>query len=195
MYHSGANIVPWVIRNNNNIITTILNTRQGHNDRVREGQSKRIWGAGLARDLCRRAAEILSFEHFLEGLKRRWWPDIGWQVIPDQRCSGVKCKRAEFSFGGWLYQEIWAGRMKLSSWFVVAQQRGQIRWCACAENFVCESSYFELDPRCHWKPVKFIEQWFLLKRFVRKTTRANRFCWRWSLAVRDFDMPYMIELA
>ena len=32
----------------------------------------------------------------------------------------------------------------------------------------------------------------LLKRFVRKTTRANMFCWRWSLAVRDFDMPYMI---
>ena len=30
---------------------------------------------------------------------------------------------------------------------------------ACAENFVCESSYFELDPRCHRKPVKFIEQW------------------------------------
>ena len=101
----------------------------------------------------------MSFEHFLEGLKRRWWPDIGWQAIPDQRCSCVKCKRAEFSFGGWLYQEVWAGRTKLSSWFVMAQQRGQIRWCACAENFVCESSYFEMDPRCHWEPVKFIEQW------------------------------------
>ena len=138
---------------------TIWNTCQGHNDRVRVGQSKRIWGAGLARDLGGRAAEIISFEHFLEGLKGCWWPDIGWQAIPDQRCSGVKCKRAKFSFGGWLYQEIWAGRTKLSSWFVVALQRGQIRWCACAENFVCESSYFELDPRYHWKPVKFIEQW------------------------------------
>ena len=41
----------------------------------------------------------------------------------------------------------------------MAQQRGQIRWCACAENFVCESSYFELDLRCHWEPVKFIELW------------------------------------
>ena len=24
---------------------------------------------------------------------------------------------------------------------------------------MCEGSYFELDPRCHWKPVKFSEQW------------------------------------
>ena len=157
------------------IIMTIWNTRQGHNDRVRVGQSKRIWGAGL----------------FLEGLKGRWWPDIGWQAIPDQRCSGVKCKRAKFSFRGWLYQGIWTGRTKLSSWFVVAQQRGQIRWCACAENFVCESSYFELDHRCHWESMKFIEQWS----GTAQTTRANMFCWRWSLAVRDFDMPYMIELA
>ena len=100
---------------------TIWNTRQGRNDRDRVGQSKRIWGAGQARDLGGRAAEIMSFEHFLEGLKRRWWPDIGRQAIPDQRCSCVECKRAEFSFGGWLYQEIWAGRTKLSSWFVVAQ--------------------------------------------------------------------------
>ena len=46
-----------------------LNTHQGHNDRVRVGQSKRIRGAGLARDLGRRAAEIISFEHFLENLK------------------------------------------------------------------------------------------------------------------------------
>ena len=79
---------------------TIWNTRQGRNARVRVGQSKRIWGAGLARDLDGRAAEIMSFEHFLEGLKRRWSPDIGWQAIPDQRCSGVKCKRAEFSLSG-----------------------------------------------------------------------------------------------
>ena len=28
---------------------------------------------------------------------------------------------------------------------VVVQQRGQIRWCACAKNFVSESSYFKLD--------------------------------------------------
>ena len=116
----------------------------------------------------------MSFEHFLEGLKRRWWPDIGWQAIPNQRCSCVKCKRAEFSFGGWLYQEIWAGQTKLSSWFVMAQQRGQIRWCACAENFVCESSYFEMDPRCHREPVKFIEQWSGTAQSIRLQNDAGQ---------------------
>ena len=49
----------------------------------------------------------------------------------------------------------------------MAQQRGQIRWCACAENFVCDSSYFEMDPRCHWEPVKFIEQWFGTAQSIR----------------------------
>ena len=76
---------------------TIWNTRQGHNDRVRVGQSKRIWGAGLPRDLGGRAAEIMSFEHFLEGLKRRRWPDIGWQAIPNQWCRIVRLATSSYS--------------------------------------------------------------------------------------------------
>ena len=83
-------------------------------------------------------------------LKGRWWPDIGWKAIPDQWCSGVKCKRAEFSFWVWLYEEIWTGWTKLLSGLVVVHQREQIRWCACVKNFVSESSYFKLDPWCHW---------------------------------------------
>ena len=58
-----------------------------------------------------------------------------------------------------MYEEIRTGRTKLSNELVVVQQGGQIKWCACAKNFVSENSYFKLDPRCHWKPVKFTEQW------------------------------------
>ena len=56
----------------------------------------------------------------------------------------------------------------------MAQQRGQIRWCACVENFVCESSYFEMDPRCHWKPVKFIEQWSGTAQSIRSQNDAGQ---------------------
>ena len=56
----------------------------------------------------------------------------------------------------------------------MAQQRGQIRWCACAENFVCESSYFEMDPRCHWEPVKFIEQWSGTAQTIRSQNDAGQ---------------------
>ena len=77
-------------------------------------QPKRIWGAGLASDRGGRAAEIMGFEHFLEGLKGRWWPDLGWQAIPDQGCSSVKCKRVKFNFSGWLFEEI---RTNMCYWF------------------------------------------------------------------------------
>ena len=56
----------------------------------------------------------------------------------------------------------------------MAQHRGQIRWCACAENLVCESSYFELDPRCYWKPVKFIEKWSGTAQTIRSQNDAGQ---------------------
>ena len=85
---------PWLSR----LLGTLIMTRS------RWAQPKWIRGAGLVRDLGGMAAEIISFEHFLESLKGRWWPDISWQAIPDQGCSGVKCERAKFSFWGWLYE-------------------------------------------------------------------------------------------
>ena len=86
----------------------------------------------------------------------------------------MKCERAKFSFGGWLYEEIRTGRTKLSSGLVVVQQRRQIRWCACAKNFVNESSYFKLDPRCHWKPMKFTKQWSGTAETIRSQDDAGQ---------------------
>ena len=40
--------------------------------------------------------------------------------------------------------------------------------------FVCESSYFEMDPRCHWEPVKFIEQWSGTAQSIRLQNDAGQ---------------------
>ena len=39
---------------------------------------------------------------------------------------------------------------------------------------MCEGSYFELDPRCHWKPVKFIEQWSGTAQSIRLQNDAGQ---------------------
>ena len=98
------------------LITTIWNTRQGRDDRVRVGPAEmnlrrrtgtwpRWEGCGNNKFFSWKFSWAFSFvsfffsifflEHFLESLKGRWWPDIGWQAIPDQGCSGVKCKRGD----------------------------------------------------------------------------------------------------
>ena len=39
---------------------------------------------------------------------------------------------------------------------------------------MCESSYFEMDPRCHWKPVKFVEQWSGTAQSIRSQNDAGQ---------------------
>ena len=39
---------------------------------------------------------------------------------------------------------------------------------------MCVNSYFEMDPRCHWKPVKFIEQWSGTAQSIRSRNDAGQ---------------------
>ena len=155
---------------------TIWNTRQGRNDRVRVGQSKRIWGAGISTwprwEGCGNN-EFWAFSWRSE-TKVMTLTSAG-RPFQIRGAAVWNAREPNLVLEGGCTRRFELDERSCRVGFVMAQQRGQIRWCACAENFVCESSYFEMDPRCHWEPVKFIEQWSGTAQSIRLQNDAGHY--------------------